>query len=196
MSTLPRPSEVKAAPAAGAPDAAAPDATVGEPPSVKLIVRLFLIPLFIVAAAVGVMFLIGLLAGGEPSFEDALDRLKNPGGGRTTQWLIGPGAKQRYIDAKTITDKMKQGMSTDERISLPTSLVDILANHPAEGEGEVRHFLLLALGRVWQAPADADTPSAAASRHRTVTTLLKYAQSADISARKAAILAMAYLPRP
>ena len=46
---------------------------VGEPPSVKLIVRLFVIPLIIVALAVGVMFLIALMAGGTPSIEEALD---------------------------------------------------------------------------------------------------------------------------
>ena len=50
--------------------------TVIEPPSAKLIVRLFLIPLLIVAAAVGVMFLIGLLAGREPSFDEAIARLR------------------------------------------------------------------------------------------------------------------------
>ena len=48
--------------------------------SVKLIVRLFVIPLFIVAAAVGVMFLISLLAGGTPTMEEALRNLKQPGG--------------------------------------------------------------------------------------------------------------------
>src|SRR5438105_12835751 len=82
-----------------------------EPPSVKLIVRLFLIPLIIVAAAVGVMFLIGRMAGGEPSFDEAIARLKGTAGGeRTADWLVGPGAKQRYLDAKTLTDKMKSGM--------------------------------------------------------------------------------------
>src|SRR5687767_15984933 len=115
MSTLPMPSEVKSAPASGAPGAAAPDAAVGEPPSVKLIVRLFLIPLLIVAAAVGVMFLIGALAGGTPSFEEALSRLKRSGGERTAEYLIGPGSKQRYMDAMTLTDKMKSGMRDRKR---------------------------------------------------------------------------------
>src|SRR5205814_9857839 len=99
------PSEVKraVAPAGGvAPASAAPaERTLVEPPSVKLIVRLFLIPFFIVAAAVGVMFLIGRLAGGSPSFEEALARLRNPGGERTADMLVGPGSKQRYMDAKT-----------------------------------------------------------------------------------------------
>src|SRR5438034_10280838 len=89
-----------------------------EPPSAKLIVLLFLIPLLIVAAAVGVMFLIGLLAGREPSFDEAIVRLRNPGGGRTADYLIGPGAKQRYLDAKALTDRMKSGMSAEERIRL------------------------------------------------------------------------------
>src|SRR5438094_475171 len=93
-----------------APAASTPEAPAIEPPSVKLIVRLFLIPLIIVAAAVGVMFLIGRMAGGEPSFEEAIARLKATAGGqRTADFLVGPGAKQRYLDAKTLTDKMKSG---------------------------------------------------------------------------------------
>jgi len=184
------PSDVKDGKAAG--DAARDDAVV-EPPSAKLIVRLFLIPLVIVGIAVGVMFLIGLLAGGEPSFDEAVARMKNPGGGRTVDMLVGPGSKQRYIDAKTIVDKMKQGMTPDERIKLAGTLIDILDNHTTGDEGEVRHFLLLALGRVWQLPADgADLPESAASRQAAVSTLLKYAKSPDVSTRKAAILAMVY----
>ena len=54
--------------------------------------RLFLIPLIIVAAAVGIMFLIGRLAGGTPSFDEALERLKNPGGQRTVD-------RARVLDA-------------------------------------------------------------------------------------------------
>ena len=96
------------APAAESGVTAAADAAqpVVEPPSVKLLVRLFVIPLLIVAAAVGVMFLISLLAGGTPSMEEALQRLKQPGGNRTADWLIGPASKQRYMDAKTLVDKM------------------------------------------------------------------------------------------
>jgi hypothetical protein len=82
MDELLMPSDVKrgvappdgAAPAAGTSPTAADEPLV-EPPSAKLIVRLFLIPLIIVALAVGVMFLIGRLAGGTPSFEEALQRL-------------------------------------------------------------------------------------------------------------------------
>ena len=87
-----------------------------EPPSVKLLVRLFLIPLIIVALAVGVMFLIGLMAGSEPSFEEALQRLRAPGGQRTASYLVGPASKQRYLDAKAVADKMKapEGLSEAE----------------------------------------------------------------------------------
>jgi len=191
LDPLPMPSDVKDG--QPAPSAAVEDSVI-EPPSVKLIVRLFLIPLVIVAIAVGVMFLIGLLAGGEPSFDEAVARMRNPGGGRTVDMLVGPGSKQRYIDAKTIVDKMKQGMTSDERIKLAGTLIDILDSHTADDEGEVRHFLLLALGRVWQLPADgADLPGAAASREAVVSLLLKYARSSDISTRKAAILALVYL---
>src|SRR5205814_3641787 len=120
MEQLPMPSDLLAAQSTGA-GAAGTEPPI-EPPSVKLIVRLFLIPLIIVAAAVGVMFLIGRMAGGEPSFEEAMQRLKNPGGERTANYLIGPGAKQRYLDAKTLTDKMKAGLSEGERITLTGDL--------------------------------------------------------------------------
>src|SRR5215213_3797691 len=110
------PSDVKpqpagdGAPAPARPPAAAPapasDQPLIEPPSAKLIVRLFLIPLLIVAAAVGIMFLIGRMAGDSASFEEALTRLRNPGGERTADLLVGPGSKQRYMDAKTIADKI------------------------------------------------------------------------------------------
>ena len=190
------PSEVKAAaPAETIPNAE--QAPLVEPPSAKLLVRLFLIPLIIVAAAVGIMFLIGRLAGGTPSFDEALDRLKNPGGERTVDLLIGPGSKQRYMDAKTLVDQMKAGMSAPQRIKLTDSLTDILNNHTNDSEGEVRHFLLLALGRTWQSetvtPAEASDPEVSAARTRAVQTLLKFAESGDVTNRKAAVLALAYL---
>jgi hypothetical protein len=202
MDELPMPSDL-ARPASGsghashAPSAGGGDQTpLVEPPSAKLIVRLFLIPLIIVAAAVGVMFLIGRLAGSEPSFEEAVERLKNPGGQRTADYLVGPGAKQRYLDAKTLTDKMKSGLSEPERIKLADELIDILEHHVQAGEGEVQHFVLLALGRVWQRDPKqppSDSPAAADSRQRVVQTLLKYAQSENPTTRKAAILATVYL---
>jgi len=71
MNDLPMPSDVKKAAAAAAAEPI-------EPPSVKLIVRLFVIPLVIVAIAVGVMFLIGLLAGaetGDPAIHKAVSYL-------------------------------------------------------------------------------------------------------------------------
>ena len=169
-----------------------------EPPSVKLIVRLFLIPLVIVALAVGVMFLIGLLAGGEPSLEDAVARLRNPGGERTADYLVGPASKQRYLDAKTLVDKMKspQGMSEAERITLANQLVDILDNHTQPSEGEVQHFVLLALGRVWQKNPNQPpltSPAAIESRQKVIATLLKYADAQELATRKAAVLATVYL---
>src|SRR5438046_3051744 len=126
---LPMPSDVKSPPPPGSPGAPAESPLV-EPPSAKLIVRLFLIPFFIVAAAVGVMFLIGRLAGGTPSFDEAMTRLRNPGGERTVDVLVGPGSKQRYMDAKTIADKiMKVGATSAERVKLSDDLIDILDHH-------------------------------------------------------------------
>src|SRR4051812_45362724 len=151
--SLPMPSDIKKSEANDA--ATSPQTELIEPPSAKLIVRLFLIPLIIVALAVGVMFLIGLLAGGKPSFEEALTRLREPGGERTADVLVGPGSKQRYMDAKTVADKiMKIGATDEERVKISDDVIDIIDKHTNDREGEVRHFLLLALGRAWQLPAD------------------------------------------
>ena len=185
-----------AADSAAARPGAGPTDVVGEPPSVKLIVRLFVIPLIIVALAVGIMFLISLMAGGTPTMEEALKRLENPGGNRTADVLVGPAAKQRYMDAKTLVDQMKAGMNEADRIKLTDGLVNILRNHTTDGEGEIRHFLLLALGRTWQrnpAQAPMDSPAAAASRRKALEMLLQYADDKEIAARKAALLATVYL---
>lgn len=199
MDELPMPSEVKRRstgltlqpPGAGP----IPDAPLLEPPSAKLIVRLFLIPFLIVAAAVGVMFLIGRMAGGDPTLDEALARLKHPGGERTADLLVGPASKQRYIDAKTVVDKMKAGMSPRERVTLSNDLIEIINHFTRSDEGEVRHFMLLALGRAWQkdsTPGVIDDPSGLAARQRAMTELLKYADDPHVMTRKAAILATVY----
>jgi hypothetical protein len=179
-------------------EARAGETPLVEPPSVKLIVRLFLIPLLIVAVAVGIMFLIGLMAGQTPSFEEALSRLKTPGGQRTADWLIGPGSKQRYLDAKALVDQMKkpEGMTQSERIKIADDLIDLVNNYTKADEGEVQHFMLLALGRAWQkAPKQGtmDSAEAVASREKTLATLSAFAKKPELPTRKAAILAMAYL---
>jgi len=166
-----------------------------EPPSVKLIVRLFVIPFLIVAAAVGIMMLIGSMAGGTPSVQEAIARLKRPGGERTADWLVGPGAKQRYMDAKALTDQMKAGMTEEERVKLSGELLDLLRNYTRPEEGEVQHFVLLALGRVWQmdpSQGAMDSPAAVESRKAVMDALLEYAKAPQVATRKAAILAMAY----
>ncbi len=180
------------------PSTEASETPIIEPPSVKLIVRLFLIPLIIVAVAVGIMFLIGLMAGQTPSFDEALTRLKSPGGQRTADWLIGPGSKQRYLDAKALVDQMKkpEGMSEAERIKISDELIDLVTNYTKPDEGEVQHFMLLALGRSWQkAPRQGamDSAEAVASREKTLATLMAFAKKPELATRKAAILAMAYL---
>jgi hypothetical protein len=191
------PSDVLKASDSSEPTAAPqPGDPVGEPPSVKLIVRLFVIPLLIVAVAVGVMFLISLLAGGTPSMQEALNRLKNPGGNRTADWLVGPASKQRYMDAKTLVDKMKAGMGEAERVRLADDLVNIIQNHTKGGEGEIRHFLLLALGRTWQkdpGQPEMNSQAARASREKVLEVLARYAADPEIATRKAALLATVYL---
>ena len=202
MTELPMPSDVlkqAAGAPAGAGGSGAPGAVpepVGEPPSVKLLVRLFVIPLIIVALAVGIMFLISLMAGGSPTMEEALDRLKRPGGNRTADLLVGPASKQRYMDAKTLVDQMKAGMVEADRVKLADGLADVLQNHTREGEGEIRHFLLLALGRVWQrdpSQPPMNSEAAVASRHKAMGVLASYAGDPDVAARKAALLATVYL---
>src|SRR5688572_321112 len=186
------PSDVKRASAASTID------PVIEPPSFKLLGQLFIIPLLIVAGAVGIMFLIGVFAGSEqtPSLAQALERLHNPGGGRTADLLVGPGSKQRYIDAKAVADHlMKLGVSPDERAKVSDQLIEVLDRNTTDAEGDVRHFLLLALGRAWQLEQPRgreDSPAAVEARQRALATLLKYADSSQVSNQKAAILALAY----
>ncbi|MGH7179688.1 MAG: HEAT repeat domain-containing protein, partial [Tepidisphaeraceae bacterium] len=187
MNDLPMPSDLKRDDAPAAP--------IVEPPSVKLIVRLFLIPLLIVGAAVGVMYLISLMAGSEVSFDQAVQRLKTPGGERTTQWLVGPGSKQRYLDAQALTEKMKTGLTEPQRIKLSGDLLDILRNYTRAEEGEIQHFVLLAMGRLWQrdpTQPEMDSPPAVAARERVLSAVLEYADAKDLSTRKAAVLATVY----
>jgi hypothetical protein len=196
MNDLMMPSDVKQASHTPAPSSAPAEQNLPiEPPSAKLIVRLFVIPLFVVAAAVGVMFIIGLLAGGPSTMEDALERLRAPGGQRTTPWLVGPGAKQRFMDAKALTDHMKAGMNESERIMLTGELIDILDNHTSPSEGQVQHFLLLALGRVWQidpSQPPMDSAEAVAARRAAIDALQRYGNADHVETRKAAVLAQVY----
>jgi hypothetical protein len=101
------------------------------------------------------------------------------------------------MDAKTLVDRMKApgGLGEAERVKLTADLVEIIDKYTKDNEGDVRHFLLLALGRVWQKASPDETmnsPAAVDARRVAMETLLKYAQSPQISNRKAAILAMAY----
>jgi hypothetical protein len=223
MIELPMPSDVKkAAPAASgdassdAPAEVRSDATATvEPPSLKLVVRLFVIPLVIVAAAVGIVTLISMMAGAPPTFDQALSGLKEPGGRRTGGVLVGPASKQRYMYAKALADgmkdKMQAGMGEADRTKLADDLLGIVDTAKAD-EGDVKHFLLLALGRVWEVDPrqpPMDSPAAAESRKRVVAKLLELAQPSAVTAptegerhqaqeeqsrvRKAAVLALAFM---
>jgi len=80
-------------------------------------------------------------------------------------------------------------------VKISDDLIDVLDHHTTDQEGDVRHFLLLALGRAWQLNgprANEDSPQAAEARQRALATLLKYADSGQVSNQKAAILALAY----
>lgn len=199
---LPMPSDLRGEPASAAGDGTRtpPGSTAPpiEPPSVKLIVRLFVIPLLIVGIAVAVMVFIAMLAGGTPSISDELADLSRGGGGGRTGPLVGPSAKQRYLDAKMLVDQMKAGMSLPDRIRIADTLVSVLEKYSTPEDGQMQPFLLLALGRVWQDDPGkpvTDTPESLASRQHTIDELVKYATSTDpdqATNRKAAIAAMGY----
>src|SRR5438874_11470259 len=87
MNDLPMPSDLRAGAPLATPRGENPAQPAIEPPSVKLIVRLFVIPFLIVAAAVGIMMLIGAMAGGTPSVPGAITRLKRRGRARVADWL-------------------------------------------------------------------------------------------------------------
>src|SRR5258706_177537 len=210
MSELLMPSDLKAGDlpeSASAPaDPANPNAKLPPPPEpapAKLTVRLFLIPLLIAGAVIGIMVPFGWLTGGQKSIDVALADLRRPGGQRTGGWLVGPGAKQRYIDAKTIVDYLREGKLDDAaRAKLADQIIDILDQHTSSDEGEVQAVLLLALGQVWMRPRDPahpdqflpekDSSQSLVSRKRVLDTLLKYADDKAVSTRKPAILALAY----
>ena len=190
MERLPMPSDVKGAGAASVPEgesAVAEGATtkkelppVAEPPSAKLIVRLFLIPLLIAAGVVTVMLLFGALSGGYKSVYEAVDELERTSGGeRTADVLVGPGSKQRYIAAQYISFEMRRmaerGMSQEDRIKLSERLLKALQKS-TPAEGPIHHFLILSLGRVWQVDGRQgamDSAEATASRQAVIDALIK-----------------------
>ena len=92
------------------------------------------------------------------------------------EWLVGPGAKQRYLYAQTLTDQMKQGMSESERIQTTDRLIELLDKYVHPEEGQVQNFVLLALGRVWEGTGGA-SPEAIQSQQKAVQTLILLAFS-------------------
>lgn len=167
---------------------------LAEPPSAKMVVRLFLIPLLVAAAVVGIMLPIGCLTEGPVSLETAITRLKNPGGERTLG-MVGPGSKQRYMDAKAVVDHMKGGLTEEQRIKLAADVVEILEYHTKPEEGDVQQLMLLVLGRVWQInprQPPMDSPEARQSRQRVADVLIDRFDAPNVQARKAAILSLRF----
>ena len=66
---------------------------------------LFVLPLLTLALMAG-FFAWSLMAGRDPTIDEAITGLKSAGGRRTADLLVGPGSKQRYLYAKTLTDKV------------------------------------------------------------------------------------------
>ena len=178
-----------------------------EPPSVKLIVRLFVIPLLIVVAIGAVVIPVGMLAGNRKSLDAALRGLQNPGGERTGGILVGPAAKERYLDAKTIVDHLHDtNLSPPERIKLGNQLVDILNQWSSYKEGDVQHALLFALSLTYMHRSDpakpgqylADTDATTTQdafdqgQKKAMDCLLQFAEHENTRVRKAALLSLSY----
>lgn len=193
MGDLLMPSDVEKREGRAAPGVPAQQPLV-EPPSAKMVVRLFLIPLLVAAAVVGIMLPIGCLTEGPVSLETAITRLKNPGGERTLG-MVGPGSKQRYMDAKAVVDHMKGGLNEEQRIKLAADVVEILDHHTKPEEGDVQQLMLLVLGRVWQINPQQppmNSPEAQQSRQRVVDVLINHFDAQHVQARKAAILSLRF----
>jgi HEAT repeat protein len=107
---------------------------------------------------------------------------------------VGPGAKQRYMDAKVLVDRMKAGMDEPTRIKMAAQLTELLEKYIRSDEGDIQYFVLLALGRVWQVDQQGliKSEAAVASRERVVETLTKHFNATQVPARKAAILALSF----
>src|SRR5688572_28315698 len=194
MSDLLMPSDVEKRKGRAAPGAHPQQQPLVEPPSAKMIVRLFLIPLLVAAAVVGIMLPIGCLTEGPVSLETAITRLKNPGGERTLG-MVGPGSKQRYMNAKAVVDHMKGGLNEEQRVKLAAEVVEILEHHTKPEEGDVQQLMLLVLGRVWQINPQQPrmvSPEAQQSRQRVVDVLINHFDAQHVQARKAAILSVRF----
>src|SRR5436305_15297159 len=114
MNELPMPSEVRALAVKEMGEAAQSKGrdrgagVVVEPPSVKMILRLFIIPLLIAAAVVGIMLPIAHLAGGPSSLDAAMDRIKNHGGERTMS-QVGKEDMQRNMVTMYLVAHTQEG---------------------------------------------------------------------------------------
>jgi hypothetical protein len=149
--------------------------------------------LLIAAAVIGIMVPIGSLTGSSVSVDKALERLKEHGGERTLG-LVGPGSKQRYLDAKIVVDYLKQpgGLPEEERIKLAEKLTGILSTPASAEDGDVRNLLMLALGRVWQKDAtqgEMNSEAAVRSRQTALKTILTHIDAKDLEKRSPAELA-------
>jgi hypothetical protein len=91
---------------------------------------------------------------------------------------------------------MKAGMNERERVELSRSLVGLLRDgYVRPEEGEVQHFVLLAIGRVWQITPEQgklESPVAKTARAEAMGILTQYASAKEVPTRKAAVIAPVY----
>jgi hypothetical protein len=146
----PSPEELPMPPTGDA--APATDAALPPPPSFGLqVAQLVIIPLVIVAVAVGVSMLFGKLASVEESTANLVQKLEqSSGSGRMVAGVQDPRYKDRWLAAFNIAARIPQITKESERASLSDDLVRILDHNVGDDEGLLQLYLLPAIGQLGQ----------------------------------------------
>lgn len=175
-----------------------PPSTQGEPPSVPLIARLFVVPAILVSMlVVGLMIVVVLFGwssiGQRPSVTDLVKTLKSAPGDRKGDVALFPQDKEVWLAAQELAERLRrrdQELKPDELGQLANDLATIMAEFEArpaggaelsQGERLKAVFVLLALARVGVEPAAATVFGAMASP--------------DAEIRQTAVRACVELPR-
>ncbi|MEE8184645.1 MAG: HEAT repeat domain-containing protein [Acidobacteriota bacterium] len=109
---------------------------ISEPGSLRLMFRLFLIPLAVVAACVGVYFLFGLITGERQTPRDYINEIR--AGTETRRWQAA------YELASLLSTRTPEEL---RRQNLAPDLIRVLED-TGEEDPRVRRYLVLALGRL------------------------------------------------
>lgn len=122
------------------------------PPNFGLqMAQLVIIPLVIVAVAVGISMLFGKLASVEESTANLVHKLEqSSGSGRIVAGVQDPRYKDRWLAAFNIAARIPQLKTDRERLELSKDLVRILDNNVGDDEGLLQLYLLPAIGQLGQ----------------------------------------------